>query len=271
MYEDCLNSVRDELRLRNYSPSTVKNYLACLREYFDLKHYDVREPDVEYIKRFLLRKKENGYSSQTINLHLNAIKFFYYQVVKCHRKIDIRFAKRSKKLPVVLSRDEIRKIIGTISNRKHRLLVALAYGGGLRISEVVSLKVGDVNLEELTLHIKEAKGKKDRITLIAERLCDELNAQMLGKDGDDYVFESQRGGKLSTRTASKVFENALRKLGIRKPATFHSLRHSFATHLLENGTDVRYVQSLLGHASIKTTQIYTAVTNPILRQIRSPL
>ncbi len=269
--EECLKRTKDVLIVRNYSRSTAKSYLACLREYLGLKHYDYQEPDVEHIKRFLITKQEKGYSSQTINLYLNAIKFYYYKVAKSYKKIDLQFAKRSKKLPVVLSREEIARILDVIPNRKHRLLVALAYGAGLRVSEAVGLRVRDVNVEELTLHIKEAKGKKDRISVISEKLCEELKAQMLGKEGGEYVFESQRGGKLCTRTAGKVFMQALNKVGIRKAATFHSLRHSFATHLLENGTDVRYVQSLLGHSSITTTQIYTAVTNPILRQIRSPL
>jgi len=269
--DELLDEVRDELNVRNYSPKTVKNYLWCLKDYFSLRHDDFRNPDREHIKKYLLAKQEKGYSPQTINLHLNAIRFYYYKVAKSYKKIDLQFAKRSKKLPVVLSRKEIARLIKTIVNRKHKLLISLAYGAGLRISEVVNLRVMDVQIYELTLHVKEAKGKKDRITLISEKLCDELRWQMHTKKAGDYVFESQRGGKLTTRTAAKVFDNAMAKAGIIKPATFHSLRHSFATHLLENGTDLRYVQSLLGHSNIKTTQLYTAVTNPMLRQIKSPL
>lgn len=269
--DELLSEVRNELRVRNYSSSTVRNYLACLREYFSLRHYDLKDPDREHIKRFLIEKQERGYSSQTINLFLNAIKFYYYKVAKSYKKIDLQFAKRSKKLPVVLSREEISKMIESISNRKHRLLISLAYGAGLRVSEVVGLRVGDVNVDELTIHIKEAKGKKDRISLISEKLCAELRWLMDGKGLNDYVFESQRGGRLTTRTAGKIFTNALGKAAVQKSATFHSLRHSFATHLLENGTDVRYVQALLGHNNIRTTQMYTAVTNPALKSIKSPL
>ncbi len=271
MKHSILEAVKNELRLRSYSPKTIKSYLACLDEYFSLKHDDCAYPDVEHIRRFLLNKEEKGYAPQTINLYLNAIKFYFYQVVKWRGYIDIRFAKRSRKLPVVLSRDEISRIIDSIINRKHKLLISLAYGAGLRISEAVSLKVKDVDLGEKVLHIKDAKGKKDRITLISEKLLDSLRAQMTGKGSDDYVFDSQRGGRLTTRTAGKVFENAMGKADIRKGATFHSLRHSFATHLLENGTDVRYVQVLLGHENIRTTQLYTQVTNPLLKKIVSPL
>lgn len=147
----------------------------------------------------------------------------------------------------------------------------MAYGAGLRISEAISLKVKDVNLEELTIHLKNAKGKKDKITIFPEKIRSNLQGLMAEKNLDDYLFESERGGKLTERTAQKVFENALRGIGIKKEATFHSLRHSFATHLLENGVDVRYVQELLGHQNIRTTQIYTQVTNPKLKNIKSPL
>ena len=191
--------------------------------------------------------------------------------MKIPEKINLKFAKRSKKLPIVLSREEIRNIIDSIRNLKHKLIISLAYGAGLRISEVVNLKVKDVNLEELTIHLKNAKGKKDRITIFPEKIRSNLKSLIIGKKSDDYLFESERGGKLTERTAQKVFENALRRAGIKKDATFHSLRHSFATHLLENGVDIRYVQELLGDRNIRTTQVYTQVTNPKLKNIKSPL
>ncbi len=149
--------------------------------------------------------------------------------------------------------------------------MSLSYGAGLRVSEVVALKVQDMDLAELTIHIKQAKGQKDRISVVPESISDELKNLFVEKANNDFVFVSERGGKLTTRTTQKVFENALRNSGVKKHATFHSLRHSFDTHLLENGTDVRYVQELLGHANIRTTQIYTQVTNPKLKNIKSPL
>jgi len=141
----------------------------------------------------------------------------------------------------------------------------------LRVSEIINLKVKDLNLDELTIHLKQAKGKKDRLTLIPEKLVNDLRNLIAGKLNNDYVFASERGGKLTERTAQIVFAKALSLAGIKKEATFHSLRHSFATHLLENGVDVRYVQELLGHANIRTTQIYTHVTNPAIKNIKSPL
>jgi site-specific recombinase XerD len=271
MQQKYLEQTRQELRLRNYSLKTIKSYSGCLKEYFDFKKFNLEKIDEENIKQFLLNKQDENYSSQTINLYLNAIKFFYREVLKISKKINLKFAKRSKKLPIVLSREEIKNIIDAIRNPKHKLIISLAYGAGLRISEVVSLEVKDVNLEELTIHLKNAKGKKDRITIFPEKIKTDLQNLIAGKNPNNYLFESERGGKLTERTAQKVFENALRGAGIKKDATFHSLRHSFATHLLENGVDVRYVQELLGHQNIRTTQIYTQVTNPKLKNIKSPL
>ncbi|MDO8582056.1 MAG: tyrosine-type recombinase/integrase [bacterium] len=259
-----------ELRLRNYSRKTRESYCRCVNEYITV----VGNPlpyQQKYVEDFLLAKQEKGLSPQTINLYLNAIKHFYREILALRQRINIKFAKRSKKLPIVLSRQEIQALLATITNTKHKLMIALAYGAGLRVSEIINLYASDVLIDELTLHIKEAKGKKDRITLIPEKLKDDLRALLAGKKGSDSVFASERGGKLTTRTAQKIFEHALQKAGIQKSATFHSLRHSFATHLLENGVDVRYVQELLGHANIRTTQLYTQVTNPMLKNIKSPL
>jgi len=269
---DYLQQNTTELKVRNYSPRTIEAYTNCLREYFEYKKIDLDRVDETKIKSFLIDKQDRKYAPQTINLYLNAIKFFYREVIKnYHQKINIKFAKRNKSLPVVLSRSEIAKIIDATNNLKHKLIISLAYGAGLRVSEIINLKVQNINLDELTIHIKEAKGKKDRITLLPEKLVNDLRVILSGKNTDEVVFISERGGKLAERTAQKIFENALSKTDITKKATFHSLRHSFATHLLENGTDIRYVQELLGHSNIRTTQIYTHVTNPSLKNIKSPL
>ena len=192
-------------------------------------------------------------------------------MLKDPQKIDLKFAKRSKKLPVVLSRAEIERIIKATDNAKYKLMISLGYACGLRVSEVVNLRVADLDIDELVVHIKAAKGKKDRISVLPEKLQSDLRNVIAGKDGVDFVFASNRGGKLTTTSLQKMFRKSLAQTKISKPATFHSLRHSFATHLLENGTDVRYVQELLGHANIRTTQIYTPVTNPKLKNIKSPL
>lgn len=260
-----------ELKLKNYSPKTIKSYLYGLRKYFSFKGGNFAELDQESIKDFLLHCEEKNNSAQSRNLYLNALKFYYRNVVRTSGEIKVQSAKKPKSLPTVLSRNEIIRILESAKNAKHRLLLALAYGAGLRVSEVIALKVKDLDLEELIVHIKQAKGQKDRISVIPESLVNSLKNLVAGKSGNEIVFESERGGKLTTRTAQKVFKNALGKASIKKDATIHSLRHSFATHLLENGTDVRYVQELLGHQNIRTTQRYTQVTNPKLKNIRSPL
>ena len=269
--QELTQKIESELRLRNYSRKTIKSYLVCLADYFRYIKTVSRNPDIQVIKTYLFAKQDAGLSFQTINLYLYAIKYFYKEICKSHVFIDVKFAKTPHKLPVILSRIEIEKIISVIYNKKHRLLIALSYGAGFRVSEVVSLKIKDISLEELIIHIKNAKGKKDRITVFPEKLKSSLVEIIALRDKDDYVFESVRGGRLTERTAQIVFERALKISNIQKDATFHSLRHSFATHLLENGVDVRYVQELLGHQNIRTTQIYTHVTNPSIKNIKSPL
>lgn len=259
-----------ELQIRNYSPRTRQAYLRCLREYFAYNK-SAEVLDEENIKDFLQQKVHLKASSQTINLYLNAIKFFYREILKVSQTINLKFAKRSQKLPVLLTRREIEQILGNISNPKHRLMIALAYGAGLRVSEIVNLKIGDLDLMENTVHIKAAKGNKDRLTVFPEKLTPDFRQLFGARKQTVFLFASERGGKLTTRTAQKIFSTALHKAGIEKQATFHSLRHSFATHLLENGVDIRYVQELLGHKNIRTTQIYTHLTNPKLKNIKSPL
>jgi len=269
--EDILDKTERVLKLRNYSSKTCKAYLLYIREYIKFsKDYGIKDK-VQAIEEFLLDKHKRKQSPQTINLALNAVKFFYVEVLKDPQKIDLKFAKRNKKLPVVLSHTEIEKIIEATDNFKYRLMISIGYACGLRVSEVVNLKVADLDIDELVVHIKGAKGRKDRISILPEKLQNDLQNIIAGKDGGDFVFASNRGGKLTTTSLQKMFRKSLVKAKMHKPATFHSLRHSFATHLLENGTDVRYVQEFLGHSNIRTTQIYTHITNPKLKNIKSPL
>ncbi|MDP3985246.1 MAG: tyrosine-type recombinase/integrase [bacterium] len=266
-----LDSIAQEMKLRNYSPKTCEAYCRVARYFYEFIEKPLRDATSDDIKQYLLKLKDSGQSSQTISLASNAINFIYTQIYKRNDFIKFHHPKHTQRLPIVLSRAEVASILGAVLNHKHKIMLALAYGAGLRVSETVSLRVKDIDLAELVIHIKEAKGKKDRLTIFPEKLKADIQPMITGKNGDDFVFASERGGRLTERTAQKVFENALQKSEIKKEATFHSLRHSFATHLLENGTDVRFVQELLGHANIRTTQIYTHVTNPAIRNIKSPL
>jgi len=260
-----------EIKLRNYSPKTLAAYVFVVRDIYAFHQRPPKELTTEDIKDYLLAKQKKGLSSQTVALYANALNFLYGEVYKRPNFVRIKHPKRSSRLPVVLRRDEIERLLAVIKNIKHRTLVALAYGAGLRVGEAVRLRVADIDLDELTITVRQGKGKKDRLTVLSASLTPDLREFMTGKTGQAYIFGSERGGRLTEATAQKVFVRALQKAGVVKPATFHSLRHSFATHLLENGVDVRYVQELLGHANIRTTQIYTKVTNPALKNITSPL
>nr|MDD3720380.1 tyrosine-type recombinase/integrase [Candidatus Gracilibacteria bacterium] len=257
--QNYLLDLERELKYRNYSPRTIEVYINCTEYFLKYIKNDLSKISKETIIDFTIHLQTKNKAPKTINLYKDAIKFFLKEVLKLNLDFEIKLSKEAKKLPVVLSKEEIQKILENTNNPKHKLLLSLSYASGLRVSEIINLKVGDINLEELTIHIKGAKGNKDRITVFSEKLK------------NDYLIESERGGKITERTAQIIFKNALQKAGIKKEASFHSLRHSFATHLLENGTDIRYIQELLGHASIKTTQIYTKVVNPNLKNIISPL
>jgi len=269
--DDIIERAERILRLRNYSPRTREAYLLYIKQYvYFAKRRKIKDRQ-KAVEEFLLEKHRKKQSSQTINLALNAVKFLYREVLKDQQKLDVKFAKRGSKLPVVMSHAEAEKVINATKNAKYRLMIALGYACGLRVSEVVGLVVGDMDVDGLVVHVKGGKGKKDRISVLPEKLRHDLKNFIGGKRVDEYVFGSNRGGKLTTTSLQKMFRKSLAAAGIRKPVTFHSLRHSFATHLLENGVDVRYVQELLGHSNIRTTQRYTRVTNPNLKNIRSPL
>lgn len=248
------------MRVAGYRAKTIEAYSRC-----------VLEIGGQDLMKFLDKLAIKHRSSFTMNQYHAAYKLYTTKILGKKWDIPFPYAKRHKKLPVVLSRDEIGLIIAATKNFKHKLLLSLAYGSGMRVSEVVNAKVRDIDLQQLCIHIKDAKCGKDRITIIPQKLSDDLKIIMAGKSTDEFLFGSERGGKLTTRTAQTVFEKSLKSSGILRPATFHSLRHSFATHLLENGVDVRYIQKLLGHASISTTALYTKVTNPALLNIKSPL
>jgi len=266
-----LDIITREMKLRNYSQKTIDAYSRVIKDIYNFYHRLPQDLSEEDIKNYLYAKQNQGLSSQTIALFANALNFLFTQIYKRAGYNKIRQPKQSQRLPVILSREEIKEMIELTQNLKHRLILAVTYAAGLRVSEVVRLRAQDVDLNGLTVTVRQGKGKKDRLTVISAALVPEFQKIMAGKNGDDYVFASERGGRLTEATAQKVFYQALRRAGIDKPATFHCLRHSFATHLLENGTDVRYVQELLGHANIRTTQIYTHVTNPSIKNIKSPL
>ena len=271
MSQQYLDLAEKALKLGDYSEETIKAYLFQLRDYFNTKKTAPEILDQRFLEQYLLNKKIAGWSAQTMNLSLNAIKFFYKRVIGNLEKITIKLANVSHKLPVILTRSEIAQVLSGITNFKHYLITALAYGSGLHLSEIVNLRVADLDFINCTIRFSQGKDKEDRLTIFPRKISADLQSLIAGKSFNDFVFTNEQGSKLTPRTIQKFFASVLKKAGIDKGATFNSLRHTFATHLLENGTDLHCVKRLLGHVNVRTTQIYLNVAKSGLKNISSPL
>lgn len=264
----------DQLHLKGYSKNTIKTYTnEFLQLLKTLKNTPVNNLDAEKIRSyFLYCIKSLQKSESIIHSRINAVKFYFEQVLGREKVFyNIPRPKKPSTLPKALSTQDIKKMFSTIKNKKHQLLMKLCYGMGLRVSEVVNLKLSDIDSSRMQVHIQQAKGKKDRYAILPESVVDDLRNYCKIYQPKDYLFEGQNGGKYSTRSVQQVFKNAMKKAKINKKVGVHSLRHSYATHLIEQGTDIRFVQELLGHNKISTTMAYTQLTDPIKRKIKSPL
>ena len=262
------------LRLRRYSSHTIKAYKSHLKLFFEHFHSrmpeSLTEEDVRSYLNYLITKKKISTSFQ--NQTVNAVKFYFETVLGRPRHVyHLERPKREERLPTVLSADEVKKIFSKIDNMKHKCIIYLVYSAGLRLSEVTNLKIGDVDSKRMLLHIRGAKGKKDRYTILSPAVLDMLREYYKQYGPGEWLFEGIKGDRYSVRSVQNIFAKAYESSGIRKHATVHTLRHSFATHLLENGVDLRYIQELLGHESSRTTEIYTHVSNRKLSQIESPI
>jgi len=266
---EVLQKLGNELKLRGFSERTLKMYLFYNQKFLEFIKKSPEEVNEDDIKAFIAKKMEEGTSTKSIILIKAALKFFYDEVLK-KGIVNFKSPKVPKKLPTVLTKEEVKKIIDSIENEKHKLIVMFLYSSGLRLSELINLKVKDLELNERIGWVRTGKGEKDRMFIISERLVEELRKFTEGKNPDDYVF-SGRKGRLSPRTVQKIVKIAVKKAGINKEVSPHTLRHSFATHLLEAGENIRKIQELLGHASLNTTQVYTHISKEELKKIKSPL
>lgn len=267
----------DHLKLKAYSPSTMKTYrneFMQLLQKLQSTPVDTLKPDD--LKRYMLYAMEKeGISENTAHSRLNALKYYFEQVLGREQFFwEIPRPKKKILLPTVFSQDEVAAIIKSMKNKKHKTMLMLAYSAGLRVSEVVSLKTYDIDSKRMTIFISQAKGKKDRVASLSPVLLVMLREYALQYKPDKrgYLFEgSNKGSPYSTRSLQEVIQLAKNKAGILKPGSIHSLRHSFATHLIEKGTDVTMIQKLLGHNDIKTTLRYLHTSNKDLLKIISPL
>jgi len=268
-----LDGLEKELAARKYSPRTIEAYIHYNEEFLKFSGKNPHEVENDDVKDYLFHLVgEKEVSTSTLNTAINALKFYYGEVLKRRFAYEIKRQKKDKKLPVVLSHEEVSRILSSVTNVKHRLILMLIYSAGLRVSEVVKLKPGDIDAERKLIHIKGGKGRKDRYTMLSEVVMETIRRYLKEYGQSKWLFPSQDKEKhITTRTVEKIFSNACRKANIKKNATVHSLRHSFAAHLLESGTDLRYIRELLGHKSSKTTEIYTHVSNKNIGKIKSPL
>ncbi len=269
--EEFLDKLRVELKISKNSNYTVRNYVQAnkaLLEYSKKQPEQITESDV----KFYLADNLSEQSATTTILFLAAIRYAYTSILGNDPTIKIKRPKREKKIPSVLTKDEVKKIFEVLDTRKSKLMISLLYACGMRVSELVNLKVTDLEFNEKIGYVRGGKGKKDRIFNIPDFLFKQLFKQVNNQKefNQEYLFSGQKG-KMSTRNIQKIVQKATKRAGINKSVHPHTLRHSFATHLLENGTDIRKIQELLGHSDLSTTQIYTHVSTEELKKIKSPI
>ena len=263
-----------KLRELRYSTNTIDSYTFMFREfinyYADKELDDITEEEIVLYLQYLVseRKVSTSYQNQAIN----AIKFYYEKVLKGRRRVYLIERPREEKyLPEVLSQEEVKLLLNATDNLKHKAILMTIYSGGLRVSEAVNLKIKDIDSNRMQIRVSQSKGKKDRYTLLSKKALEVLRRYVSEYKPKVWLFEGQDGEEYSRRTITEILRKSVEKTGIKKHVTVHTLRHSFATHLLEAGTDIRYIQSLLGHENTKTTEIYTHITTRGFDQIKSPL
>jgi integrase/recombinase XerD len=270
--EEFLQKLKVELKISKNSEYTLRNYLAINELFLRKMNKSPTDLNEDDLKLFLAENFNDRSATSTI-LFLAGIKFAYSIILKKDITLNLKRPKREKKLPTVLTKNEVTNLINAISNKKSKLMLSLLYACGMRVSELTNLKLNNLDFNEKTGHIRQAKGKKDRIFNIPEFLLNQLREQMeLQKRFNQiYLFSGRNNKKMSDRNLQKIVSQAAIKAGINKEVHCHTLRHSFATHLLENGVDIRKIQELLGHADLSTTQIYTHISTEELKKIKSPL
>ena len=268
--QEFLKKLEIELKISKASPHTIKNYIKqnqLLLESTKKEPSQITSDDIKYY----LAENLTTSAAATITLFLAAIKYAHINILKTDPTLTIKRPKKETHLPTTLTKTETKLLFSKIKNEKSLLMISLIYACGFRVSELTQLKIQDINLPEKTGHIRQAKGHKDRIFNIPDFLFDSIKYQLESQISRNQIYLfSGRTGKISTRNIQKIVSQASKRAGLKDIHT-HTLRHSFATHLLESGTDIRKIQELLGHSNLSTTQIYTHVSNEELKKIKSPI
>ena len=266
-----LEKLKTELKLRGFTDKTVSTYIFQNKKFLDFtskKPENTNEDDVKKYIAFLMSKEQKPSS---VNLALSSLKFFYNEIMKKDLFKEIKPPKQEKKIPTVLTKEEIKNLINAAENPKHKLLIELMYSSGLRVSEAVSIKVNDLELDEKMGTIRSGKGKKDRHIILSENLIEHVKDYLNKRDDKNQYLFSVKDRHIGTRQAQKIVKQAALKAGIKKRVFCHAIRSSFATHLLDSGVDIRVIQELLGHSNLSTTERYTKVSREKLKQVKSPL
>jgi len=269
--KEFLEKLEIELKISKNSEYTLRNYVSYNQVLFNFTKKNPEEITEDDVKKYIAEKLENNSSSSVI-LFLSALKYAYSNILKKDPTVNIKRPKREKRIPTVLTKEEIKKVFEVLDSKKSKLMVSLMYACGMRVSELTNLKIENFDFEERIGYIRQAKGKKDRIFNIPDFLFRSLKQQVERQksNGREYLFTGPKG-KLSSRNLQKIVSRAAQRAGIKKDVHCHTLRHSFATHLLENDVDIRKIQELLGHADLSTTQRYAHVSPEMLKKIKSPI
>ncbi len=269
-----LVALRNMLMLKAYSPNTIRSYCNEFHQLLRLLgNRVVNDLTKEQIMSYLLwLLKNQGYSEVSVHTAVNVIKFYFEKVLGRQKEFyDLPRPKKPFKFPSILAEEEIIKLIQQLPNLKHKAILMTGYAAGLRVSEIIHLQIRDIDSMRMMIHIHAAKGKKDRMVPLSKKLLQTLREYYLLYKPKQYIFENPAGGMYSVRSAQQILHNAKVQAGITKKGSIHMLRHSYATHLMEGGTDIRIIQELLGHNSIRTTMLYTHVSKKDLGRIESPL
>ncbi|MEK6872303.1 MAG: site-specific tyrosine recombinase/integron integrase [Nanoarchaeota archaeon] len=265
--QDFLKNVETEIKIAKLSPYTLRNYIDCNKQLFEFTQKQPLEITLADVKNFLANKMNEKSPSSNI-LFLSSIRFAFTTLLGKDPTLGIKRPKNQKKLPVVLTKEEIQKLFNGTSTKKSQLILELLYSSGLRVSEIVKLKPADIDFNENRGWVREGKGKKDRMFVLSQKISKKIKKFI--ENNFDWIYIFSKNSPLTTRNIQKIVQTAAKNASLNKEIHPHTLRHSFATHLLDEGIDIRKIQFLLGHSSIATTQMYTHVSQEQVKSIKNP-